>query len=192
MAKVYGPLFSISATGRFADALVNFGWKGRNVVRQWLRPLNRRSSDQGDVRMALGGLGRACGVVGVDSAYHEQLKTLNVIPTDQTKQSYLVKKIKELYFGSTGATFRTNYKTILAEITGHTSYTSFAAAADDLAIADFDLNYAAVAPFEKELGVYVLAKVAIALGFTGSPYTKTLSAWTATQIDKMVGHLAAA
>jgi len=189
MAKVYGPLFSISASGKFADALVNFGWKGRNVVRQWIKPLNRMSADQGDVRMVLAGLGRAVGKVGVDSAYHEQLKTLGVIPADQTKQSYLVKKIRDLYFTGLGATFAAAYAVQLAACTGHTAYTSFQAGADDAAIADFDLDYASVAPFEKALGVYMLAKVAIALGFTGSPYATALSAWTATQIDKMVGHL---
>lgn len=189
MAKVTGPLYSMTASGKIADAMVFFSWKGRSVVRQWLIPLNRQSADQGDVRMVLGGLGRAAGRVAVDEAYHTQLKDLEVIPTDQTKQSYLVKKIRALYFGGLGSTFRTNYKAILAEITGHTAYTSFAAGADDAGIADFDIAYAAVAPFEKELGLYVLAKVAIALGFTGSPYTKTLAKWTATQIDKMVGHI---
>jgi hypothetical protein len=189
MAKVTGPLYSMTASGKIADAMVFFGWKGKAVVRQWLIPLNRQSADQGDVRMAMGGIGRAAGKVAVDSGYDTLLRAAVTIPSDQTKQSYLVKRIRELYFTGLGSTFRTSYKNLLAEITGHTAYTSFAAGAVDAGIADFDLDYAAVAPFEKALGLYVLAKAAISLGFSGSPYTKTLAVWTATQIDKMVGHL---
>jgi hypothetical protein len=189
MAKVTGPLYSMTASGKIADAMVFFGWKGKAVVRQWLIPLNRESAPQGDVRMVLGGVGRAAGKVAVDSGYDTIMRAAVTIPTDQTKQSYLVKRIRELYFTGLGSTFRTSYKTLLAELTGHTAYTSFTAGATDAGIADFDMSYAAVAPFEKGLGLYILAKAAISLGFAGSPYTKTLAKWTATQIDKMVVHL---
>ena len=40
MAKVDGPLLSLEARGKVADAIVFFPWKGRHVVRQWLKPTN--------------------------------------------------------------------------------------------------------------------------------------------------------
>ena len=35
---------SMSASGKIADAIVYFTWKGRNVVRQWLVPANPQST----------------------------------------------------------------------------------------------------------------------------------------------------
>lgn len=189
MAIVTGPLMSLDARGKIGDALVFIGWKGIKTVRQWLKPANPQSAGQGDVRIALGGLGRAVGMVGVDKAIHAQLKTLKLIPDKQSKQSYLVQYIKDTYLGSTGATFTAAYIAQLAAITGHTSYTSWGAAADALGITEFDLSYASLAPFDKALGLYLLAKACIALGFTGSPYTLALASWTGVAIDKFTGDM---
>lgn len=46
MAKVTGPMFSLDARGKFADALVFSSWKGRPVVRQLVVPANPQSVDQ--------------------------------------------------------------------------------------------------------------------------------------------------
>jgi len=189
MAKVTGPLMSMTASGKIADTIVFFSWKGISTVRQWLVPANPQSDDQGDIRLILGGLGRAVGKVGVDNAYHDKLKALDVIPAQQTKQSYLVQYIKNTFIAGKGATMTGNYNSVLAELTGHSAYTAFKAGADTLNLTDFDIAYATIDPFEKALGVYLLAKAAIALGFTGSPYTKTLADWTGAQVDKLVNHL---
>jgi len=180
---------SFGASGKLAESLVYFSWKGISSVRQYIIPANPQSAGQGDIRLVIGGTGKAAGKNVVDSAYHGQMKTLDVIPAQQTKQSYLVQYIKDNFLGGSGATMTANYVAELAAVTGHTAYTSFAAGADALTLTDTDIPYASIDPFEKELGLYLLARAAIALGFTGSPYTKTLSAWTATQIDKLTGHL---
>ena len=176
MAKVTGPLMSMSASGKIADAIVFFGWKGTNVVRQWLKPSNPKSSDQGDTRIAMGGTGRAVGKMVADSSYHQQLIDLSLIPGGQTKQSYMVKYIIDNFI-STG----TLYTAELAALTGHTAYAGIQSTADNLGILEFDLSYATYAPYDKALGVYLLAKAAIALSFTGSPYSIGLSTWTLTQ-----------
>jgi len=69
MAKVSAPLFSLEARGKIADAMVFFPWKGRHVVRQWLKPSNPKLTLQGDIRQTLGGLGRACSHVHKASQY---------------------------------------------------------------------------------------------------------------------------
>ena len=46
MAKLKAPLFSFGASGKLADALVYFPWKGLNVVRSWVKPSNPKSTDQ--------------------------------------------------------------------------------------------------------------------------------------------------
>jgi len=58
MAKVEGPLFSLEARGKIGDAIVYFPWKGRHVVRQWLKPTNPQSALQGYVRGALKAIGK--------------------------------------------------------------------------------------------------------------------------------------
>lgn len=181
MAKVSGPLYSMSASGKIGNAMVFFAWKGVNVVREWLKPANPKSADQGNQRIYLGGTGRAVGAIVPDKSFHAQLLALDLIPTGQTKQSFLVKYIIDHYLTTTTA-----YAAQLALLTGHTAYTSWQSAADDLSIVEFDLSYATVAPYNKALGLYLIAKAAIALGFTGAPYTDALSAWTKTDIDAMI------
>ena len=175
MAKVTGPLMSMSASGKLADAIVFFTWKGRNVVRQYLIPSNPQSTAQGDQRIFMGGTGRAVGKIVVDSTYHDQLIALELIPGGQTKQSWMVKYIVDNYLSNA-----TNYSTQLACVAAHTTSDAIGTVADALNILEFDLSYATVDPYDKRLGVYLLAKSAIAQSFTGSPYTLSLTSWTAT------------
>lgn len=53
MAKVSGPLMSMDASGAYAGALVFGRWKGRNVVRQLVKPSNPQSATQTEVRNAM-------------------------------------------------------------------------------------------------------------------------------------------
>lgn len=171
---------SMSASGKLADAIVFFTWKGRNVVRQWLKPANPQTTSQGDVRIMMGGTGRSVGKIGKDTAFHQQLIDLELIPAGQTKQSWMVDYIKTNYLSTT-----TLYIAQLASCTGHTAYTGFGIAAASLNILEFDLDYATIAPYDKALGLYLLAQAAIAQSFTGSPYTTALSDWTGAHIDEM-------
>lgn len=57
MAKVSGPLMSMDARGAFAGAIVFSAWKGRNVVRQLVKPSNPMTADQQTARNAVRVLG---------------------------------------------------------------------------------------------------------------------------------------
>lgn len=46
MAKLKAPLFSLGASGAIGEALVYFGWKGLNVVREYVVPSNPQTSGQ--------------------------------------------------------------------------------------------------------------------------------------------------
>jgi len=46
MAKVTGPLFSLSASGQIAKSLVFMKWKGIDDVRKYVIPANPKSTDQ--------------------------------------------------------------------------------------------------------------------------------------------------
>jgi len=52
LAKVTGPLFSLDASGKFADSLVFAKWKGINTVRQYAKPTNVNSAKQQAVKKA--------------------------------------------------------------------------------------------------------------------------------------------
>ena len=58
MAKVTMPLMSAEASGKLADAIVFFTWKGYNVVRSWTIPTNPRDVDQKIVRQKLAACGK--------------------------------------------------------------------------------------------------------------------------------------
>ncbi len=51
MAKVKGPLFSIDARGKIADAMVFGGWKGIPWVREWFIPQNPKTDAQVALRL---------------------------------------------------------------------------------------------------------------------------------------------
>jgi hypothetical protein len=50
MAKVIGPLLSVDARGKLANAMVFMGWKGLKTVRQFVVPANPNTDPQKAVR----------------------------------------------------------------------------------------------------------------------------------------------
>lgn len=177
-------MHSDGASGQFAKAIVFAGWKGVNYVRKYVIPANPQSEGQGNQRIIMGGVGRACGKVSVAGSFNTKLSALGVVPAGQSKQSYLVKYILDHYLNTVTA-----YESELAELTGATAYTSWQTAATALGISNFDLAYATTAAFDRGLGVRLLYKTAQALGFTGSTFTVTISSMTGADIDAFVATL---
>jgi hypothetical protein len=184
MAKTTGPLYSLSASGKLANAMVYFTWKGIGVCREWLKPANPQSAAQGNRRTMLGGTGRACGEIVVSSAFHQQLIDLALIPGGQTKQSFMVDYIMSHYL-----TDPTAFGTQLAELTGHAEYDQWGVIADSLGVVEFSLTYDTIAAYNKALGLYLMAKTAIALGFVGTPYTTALASWVTADITGFAADL---
>lgn len=97
MAKVEGPLFSLEARGKIGNVMVHFPWKGRNVVRKWLKPTNPRDIDQKLIRQKLAAVGRCIGkFLQVSTTYPNgslaivEWKTLT--PATQIWNAYICKK----------------------------------------------------------------------------------------------------
>jgi len=63
MVKVYGPMFSMDASGTLADTATFSKWKGRNYVRQRVVPSNPRSALQTGIRAMLKFLSQAWAAV---------------------------------------------------------------------------------------------------------------------------------
>ena len=172
---------SISASGKIADSIVFFGWKGLQVVRQWLKPANPQSWQQGDRRQFLAGVGRAVGKIQPGKAIAQQLSDLGLVVAPNTKQSFLVQYILDNYL-----TDYTAYATELAAVAAHTASLAFGTMADALTIVNFDLAYASVAAFDKKLGLYLIAKALIANNLTGTPYVSNITTWVAADVNGMV------
>jgi len=188
MAKVTGPLYSMTASGKIADAMVFFSNKGRACVRQWLIPKNAKTEDQGDQRQILGGVGRACGAVKATSTYETKLNVAVSVPNDQTRQSFLVKKIIEAYCSDATA-----FEAINTEYEGHTGKTAFDASALGIGLVTLDISYKGTPnSFGYGLQLYLLAKYACQNAFSGTPYSVALADWTSTQTALLVADLAAA
>jgi len=87
----------------------------------------------------------------------------------------------------------TAYEAIVTEFNSHSAKNDFTSAASGLALADFDIDYKSTdSAYPKGMMLYVLAKLAIASAFTGTPYTTALASWTGTEITAFVADLAAA
>jgi len=185
MAKVTGPLMSMSASGSIGKAITFAAWKGTSYVRELVIPHNPQSNDQGDVRLVLGGTAKAAAKVSVAGDYNGQLETLNKVPSGQSKQSFLVRYIIDNYMADATA-----FEAIYTAFEAHTAKADFTSSAGGIGLEDFDVSYKGTAhTYSKGMMLYILARAAIGLGFTGEPYTTAIASWDAAKITAMVADL---
>jgi hypothetical protein len=192
MAKVTGPLFSIEARGKIADAMVHFPWKGLNVVRGWVKPANKKSPDQGDIRLMLGGLGAAMKRPDVGSMYQEDL--LSLAEGVQTWNSAFVKfGIQNVFVDIAG--FEADHALYVA----HSAKDSWDSVAAVLGFIDYEIEYSGTALiYEAGFQLYMLARVAIAIHaeqsalFNRAPYLTALASWNSGNVGAMNADMTAA
>lgn len=192
MAKVTGPLFSVSASGKIADAIVFFAWKGRHVVRQWLKPANPQTQDQGDIRLIIGALGRACSPIHTTSAVATDVRLYAA--TGATWVSEIVKyMIKNVINDGTA------WDALVTEAEAHTAVSDFTAEAEAINLAELDIIYKGASDLAAPGTIlYLIAKCLTnwellgTKGFQRSPYTTALASWAIGDIQSMVAEFAAA
>jgi len=190
MAKVDGPLFSISARGKIADAMVHFPWKGRNVVRQWLKPTNKMSVLQGFVRAALKGISRGLSKIystSSGSALDSKLYTLftAACPSDLNWNAFVVQGLMALL--QAGGTFLTsNWTALVAEYSALSTgaLTAFKTNGTALGMTDFAFGYGYTTNIEAGLQLYLVAKAAYAKSLAATaPYNTSPTGWAASDVD---------
>lgn len=189
MAKVTGPLMSVDARGKIANALVFMGWKGLNTVRQWVVPANPRTGLQGDMRLIFGGLGRATRVIVGTSAYAIDARA--VAGPQQTFVSEFVK-----FLTANVVPTATAFMNERAAYTVHAHKAAFDSAATTLGLATFDVPYKSLpGVFEGGLQVYLLARYGILRvndvpgSFNRAPFVKAIEAWVAADVEALVADL---
>lgn len=186
MAKVSGPLFSLEARGKIADAIVYFPWKGLHVVRQWLKPANPESADQGDIRLITGALGRSCSVVGTANAFAAEVRTY--MDSGLTWPS-AISKYMILNVINDG----TAWDALVTEYEAHTASAAFDTEAAALNLQALDITYKGAADDAQPGAIlYLLAKFSTnwellgTKGFQRTPYTTALASWVEATIQAMV------
>lgn len=103
MAKVTGPLMSMSASGSVAGAIVFATWKGVAYVRQLVIPANPNTADQQGARSVLGSLAKSAAAVltsTIDSAFVGSpffTAARDLAPSGQSWVSYFQKVMNPLF-----------------------------------------------------------------------------------------------
>ena len=192
MAKVGGPLYSMTASGKIANAMVHFKWKGLAVVRQWIKPSNLKSEDQGDVRQILGGLGRATKAAKANSLFRDDARV--AAGTLNTWVSKFVQYIRQNVMVDATA-----FESELTTFNAHTAVAAFNSSALALGLQSLAIAYRGTTnSFSYGLQLYELAKYAIAVHaenpelFNRAPYTTALASWDADDVADFVTDLEAA
>jgi len=192
MAKVTGPLFSVSATGKIANAIVFFPWKGRHVVRQWLKPANPKSASQGDQRLICGALGRSVSPIHTTSVVAADVRLFMTIGA--TWVSEIIKYMIDNVIND-----GTAWDTLAAEYIAHTAKAAFDTEAADLALNALDVTYkGATNAAPPGMLLYLSAKAFSnwyllgTKGFQRTPYDTVLASWVEADIQEMVAEFAAA
>ena len=195
MAKVTGPLYSMSASGSIGKAMVHFTWKGISVVREWIKPTNTKTSKQGDVRLILGGIGQATRCVGLADATHEDslygADAKVCAPTSQTWNSFLVQYVIKNMIPD-ASSFESEY----TAYSSHSAKDDFESNALLLELADFDVPYKGTThSFTAGFQLYLLGRFGIAMRtlkegvFNRAPYNKELSTWGSADVTALKNDL---
>ncbi len=145
MAKVDGPLMSLEARGKIADAIVFFPWKGRHAVRQWLKPTNPMNPLQGYVRVALRAIGKEISKIAClskGSALDSKLYTgiIAKTPAGQIWNAFHGQGLLALSIVA-GAFSTTAFAALVAKYSTHSAKASWDAEATSLGLVDNAFPY---------------------------------------------------
>jgi len=194
MAKVDGPLFSLEAKGKIADAIVFFPWKGRHAVRRWLKPTNPRDIDQKLIRQKLAAIGKCIAametpgdVLANGSAFVVAMKAKT--PAAQIWNAYTVKKAME------DLAVDANFTALSNSITIGTAIDVWQGCAEELGLetllstAD---GFATDITPEMQLAMAAYAAYKVELSTATDIYSVYPSLWTTAQISQFATDFTAA
>lgn len=176
MAKVDGPLLSLEARGKIADAIVFFPWKGRHVVRQWLKPANPQKTLQGYVRAVLRAIGKEVKIIQciskgntVDSKLY--LGNVATCPAGMNWNAFHAQGLLKSFIS--GGTFAIAlFTSMLAKYTANNSTALWDTAATGLGLADYAFPYGYTTPIVAGCQLYMGALAAYSNAASwGTQYT---------------------
>ena len=167
MAKVVGGLFSVEASGKFANAII---FDRRGYVRTYKRPTNPQTAAQGDVRQVLLATQRAIPVTGSITRTH--VKTL--APVEYRWNAFLVQQV----IGKGKVPW--NVSLAAFDALPQAEQDEWTAEAAALGIVESHIPYAGNPPISAGAALYILARTLHGLGIyvdTGAPDGSNAAAW---------------
>jgi len=190
MAKVDGPLMSLEARGKLADAIVFFPWKGRHAVRQWLKPTQPNTTLQGYVRTTLYAIGKwvkkvmsISGGDAVDSKVYA-LCTAKA-PAGMNWNAWIAQQLLNLCVD--GGEFKTaSFAALIAAYSslGTAALTAFKTNATALGMADFAFEYGYTTNIEAGCQLYFGALACYNGSIQASaPYNTNPNSWAASDVN---------
>lgn len=195
MAKVDGPLFSLEARGKIADAIVYFPWKGRHVVRRWLKPTNPRDIDQKIIRQKMAAIGKFISRIQSPDTAHPNGSAFVVAmkvetPAAQIWNAYTVKKT--MSYVADDSAFTNDLSSDLFGCDSTSDIWQGCAIAQGL-VTIYATNEAFVTDISPELqlimGAY--AAYAVELSCATDIYSSYPSNWTTAQISQFATNMTA-
>lgn len=182
MAKVDGPLFSLEARGQIGNGIVFFPWKGRHVVRRWLKPTNPQSVLQGYVRVALKSIGLAIKEIAGDSTLYTA--ALAKAPAGMNWNAFHAKGFLDLCVAAD--TFATSaFTAMISTYSAFDATTeSWGPAASSLSMQDFSFGYGYTTAVEAGFQLFACALAAYENAVSwGTQYTLDPESFANSDID---------
>ena len=167
MAKVTGALFSLEASGKFANALV---FDRRGYVRGYQRPNNPQTAPQGNVRQVMLAAQRALGVAGATT----KTGIKELAPVDYRWNSYLIQQL----IGKGSVEWDASLAAFNA--LDAADQDAWTAEATSLGIPEISIPYAGDPPIPAGAALFALARTLYHLGIhagTGPPDGTNAAAW---------------
>jgi len=183
MAKVDGPLMSLEARGKIADAVVFFPWKGRHAVRQWLKPTNPEKTLQGYVRAALRAIGKEIKKIQCKSggdAVDSKLYLANVAkaPAGLNWNAFHAQGILAA-FNVAGAFATTAFEAMIGKYSTHSQKSDWDSLGTALGLEDYAFPYGYTTPIAAGCQLFFGAVAAYLNGASwGAAYTEDPGAIT--------------
>lgn len=190
MAKVDGPLLSLEARGKIADAIVFFPWKGRHVVRQWLIPTNKKSTLQGYVRASVIAIGKEVAKIvckANDGALDSKIYSLYTAkaPAGLNWNAYHAQGFLNAL--QSAGTFKTaSFAALVALYSSLATavLTAFKTNATALGLGDTAFSYGYTVNMEAGLQLYFAAHAVVNNSIQASaPYNTVVASWAAADVD---------
>jgi len=185
-AKVDGPLFSLEARGKVGDAIVFFPWKGRHVVRRWLKPTNPRDIDQKIIRQKMSSFGKCLKAMTTPGAVlangsAQVVAWKAVTPAAQIWNAYFTKQ------GMSDLAVEATYTALSAAIAGSDEVATWQSCAEALGLETLlstaDAYATDISP-EMQLAGAAYAAYKVELSTATDIYSSYPSNWTTGQISQ--------
>lgn len=189
MAKVEGPLFSLGARGKIANAMVFFPWKGIHVVRRWLKPTQPNSILQGYVRCAMSAIGKVIKKIQAVSAGDALDSKVYVLCRDKAPaglnwNAFHAQGFLKLLMVA-GAMNTDKLLDYIEEYSTHTATTDWNTFASSLGLENFAFGYGYTDTVPAGFQLYAGALAAVNNEIAGtSPYNAPVSTWLAADITE--------